>query len=97
MRSAGPFRSRRASAGVKRTRRTRRGWRVRLPIPMREPEPTPFRLRLLAAIEALGEDEQRSWLVALGQLDQLDSAERHAALARLGQRLGIGPPDHFAL
>jgi hypothetical protein len=82
---------------VKRTRRTRRGWRVRLPIPMREPEPPPFALRLYAAIAALDEDEQRACLVALGQLDQLDGADRHAALARLGERLGIGPPDHFGV
>jgi hypothetical protein len=79
---------------VKRTRRTRRGWRVRLPIPTREPEPTPYALRLLAAIAALDEGDQRSCLVALGQLD---GAERHAALARLGERLGIGQPDHFVL
>jgi hypothetical protein len=82
---------------VKRTRRTRRGWRVRLPIPTREPEPTPYALRLLAAIAALDEGDQRSCLVALGQLDQLDGAERYAALARLGERLGIGQPDHFVL
>jgi hypothetical protein len=68
-----------------------------MPIPMRERESPPFALRLLAAITALDKDEQHSCLVALGQLDQLDGADRNAALARLGERLGIGPPDHFVL
>jgi len=65
-----------------------------MPIPMREPEPPPFALRrLLPAIAALDDDEQCSCLVALGHLDQLDGADRRAALARLGRQLGIGPPD----
>jgi hypothetical protein len=83
---------------MKATRRTRRGWRTRMPIPTADPEPPPppFALHLLAAIAVLDGDEQRACLRELGQLDELDGADRHAALARLGERLGVGPPpDHF--
>jgi hypothetical protein len=77
---------------VKTTRRTRRGWRARMPIPVAEPPPpAPFALRALAAIDRLDPDEQASVLRELGQLD--GAVDRQAALARLAQRLGIAPPE----
>jgi hypothetical protein len=81
---------------MKRTRRTRRGWRARMPIPTRDPKPPPpFALRAWAAIERLDPGEQVEVLRELGELD--GAADRQVALERLAERLGIAPPDHFGV
>ena len=79
---------------MKMTRRTRRGWRARYPIPFAEPEPPPpFALRAWAAIERLDPDQQVEVLRELGQLD--GAGDRQAALQRRAERLAIAPPDHL--